>query len=121
MKAAPLTEKLKESEFHCQTEPQAPCVMVIWGISSSCMVDMGEIATVTSKSMVTIPSKMRKKLGLQQGSKVEFLEVKEGLLLLPLKTLEELTGAGKQYRRLLLEGVRELNLEHREEAAGKKR
>ncbi len=80
------------------------------------MVQLGEVATVTSKSMVTIPSKMRKKLGLRQGSKVEFLELEEGLLLVPLKTLEELRGAGKEKRILLLEAVRELNIEHRIEA-----
>ncbi len=80
------------------------------------MVVMGEVATVTSKSMVTIPSRLRKKLGLHQGSKVEFKEIEEGLLLIPLKSLEELRGAGRRNRRLLLDAVRELNREHRSEA-----
>ncbi len=80
------------------------------------MVNMGEVATVTSKSMVTIPSRLRKKLGLHQGSKVEFEELEEGLLLIPLKGLKELRGAGRGKRRLLLDAVRELNSEHRSEA-----
>ncbi|MBI2183981.1 MAG: AbrB/MazE/SpoVT family DNA-binding domain-containing protein [Thaumarchaeota archaeon] len=79
------------------------------------MVAMGQVATVTSKSMVTVPSKIRKKYGLRQGSKVEFVEVEEGLFLVPLKTLRELRGAAKEKSSLLVEAVRELNREHREE------
>ena len=75
------------------------------------MVVMGEIATVTSKSMVTIPSRLRKKLGLRQGSKVEFVEVEDGLLVIPLKGLNELRGAGKDKKSTLLAAVRELDIE----------
>lgn len=75
-----------------------------------------QTATVTSKSMVTIPSKMRKKYSLHQGSKVEFVEVDGGLLLVPLKTLRELRGAGKDNAKALIEGIKELEKEHREEA-----
>jgi AbrB family looped-hinge helix DNA binding protein len=77
---------------------------------------MRQIATVTSKSMVTIPSKIRKKYSLRQGSKVEFVEVDGGLLLVPLKTLQELRGAGKNNSSSLISGIRELESEHREEA-----
>ena len=80
------------------------------------MVSMGEVATVTSKSMVTIPARIRRKLGIQQGCKVEFLELEEGVLMIPLKTLNELRGAGKESKRLLLEAAKELDVEHREEA-----
>lgn len=82
------------------------------------MVTMGEVATVTSKSMVTIPSKIRRKYSLRQGSKVEFVEVDEGLFLVPLKTLRELRGAGKEKTSVLIEAVEELEREHREEAKG---
>jgi AbrB family looped-hinge helix DNA binding protein len=78
---------------------------------------MGQIATVTSKSMVTIPSKIRKKYRLRQGSKVEFVEVEEGLLLVPLKSLRELRGIDKERSKLIIAGVKELEREHREEAA----
>jgi AbrB family looped-hinge helix DNA binding protein len=67
---------------------------------------MRQTATVTSKSMVTIPSKMRKKYSLHQGSKVEFVVVDGGSLLVPLKTLRELRGAGKDNAKALIEGIR---------------
>jgi AbrB family looped-hinge helix DNA binding protein len=77
---------------------------------------MRQTATVTSKSMVTIPSKIMKKYSLHQGSKVEFVEVDEGLFIVPLKTLRELRGAGKNNAKALIEGIKELEKEHREEA-----
>ncbi len=77
---------------------------------------MGQVATVTSKSMVTIPSKIRKKYSLRQGSKVEFVEVEDGLLLVPLRSLRELRGAGKDKSGFLISAVKELEREHREEA-----
>ncbi len=80
------------------------------------MVRMGQVATVTSKSMVTIPSKVRRKYDLRQGSKVEFVEIEGGLFLVPVKTLRELRGAGREKSNLLIEAVRELEAEHREEA-----
>lgn len=67
--------------------------------------------------MVTIPSKIRKKYGLRQGGKVEFVEVEDGLLLVPLKSLRDLRGAGKEKSDSLISAVRELEEEHREEAA----
>jgi len=66
--------------------------------------------------MVTIPSRFRKKLGLRQGSKVEFVEVEDGLLVIPLKGLDKLRGAGKDKKNTLLAAVRELDIEHRVEA-----
>jgi AbrB family looped-hinge helix DNA binding protein len=80
------------------------------------MVTMGTVATVTSKSMVTIPSKIMRKYSLHQGSKVEFVEVEEGLFLVPVKTLRELRGAAKEKANVLIEAARELEREHREEA-----
>ncbi len=77
---------------------------------------MGQVATVTSKSMVTIPAKIMEKYGLRQGSKVEFVETEEGLLLFPVKTLKELRGAFKNHEKSIRKGIRELELEHREEA-----
>jgi AbrB family looped-hinge helix DNA binding protein len=82
---------------------------------------MGDVATVTSKSMVTIPSKIRRKYNLRQGSKVEFVEVEEGLFLVPLKTLRELRGAAKEKADALIEAVKELESEHREEVRRWKR
>ena len=80
------------------------------------MERVGQFATVTSKSMVTIPSKIRKKYNLHQGSKVEFVEVDGGLLMVPIKTLRELRGAGKNNSSAIASGIKELEREHREEA-----
>lgn len=77
---------------------------------------MGQVATITSKSMVTIPSKIRKKYGLKQGSKVEFVEVDGGLLVVPIRTLRELRGSGKDKSDLLIAAVKELEREHRDDA-----
>jgi AbrB family looped-hinge helix DNA binding protein len=66
--------------------------------------------------MVTIPAKIMEKYGLRQGSKVEFVETEEGLLLFPVKTLKELRGAFKNHEKSIQEGIRELELEHKEEA-----
>jgi AbrB family looped-hinge helix DNA binding protein len=77
---------------------------------------LGQVATITSKSMVTIPARIRKKYSLRQGSKVEFVEIEEGLLLVPLKSLRELRGAAREKSPSLISGVRELEREHRVEA-----
>lgn len=77
---------------------------------------MGEVATVTNKGMVKIPSKIRREHSLRPGRKVEFVEVEEGIFLVPLKTLGELRGAGLKDSKLLLEAVKELEGERREEA-----
>ena len=80
------------------------------------MVETGEVATITSKSMVTIPSRIRRKYSLRQGSKVEFVEIEEGIFLVPLKTLRELRGAGRKGAKLLVQAAKELESERREEA-----
>jgi len=51
-------------------------------------------ATVTSKGQITIPSEVRKKLGLRTGTRVEFLYGKDGgVHLLPKKIpFERLIG-----------------------------
>ncbi len=48
--------------------------------------------TVTSRGMVTIPSKLRKKLNIQDGSKFVVREHKLGLLYIPIIDLEDLFG-----------------------------
>jgi AbrB family looped-hinge helix DNA binding protein len=80
------------------------------------MVEMGDVGTVTSKSMVTIPSRIRRKYGLRQGSKIEFVEIEEGIFLVPLKTLRELRGAAGKGARRMVEAASELEAEHREAA-----
>jgi len=77
---------------------------------------LNETATVTSKSMVTIPAKSRRKYGIKEGMKVEFIELEDAVLMIPLRSLKELKGADKMHEEVLREAIRELNAEHRKEA-----
>ena len=78
---------------------------------------MKETATVTSKSMVTIPAKIRKKYGIKDGDKVEFVDSNGGILLIPLKSLEELRGVDLKHRKLVVQGIKELERERRRDAS----
>ena len=77
---------------------------------------MGQVATVTSKSMITIPAKIRQKHGFKQGSKLEFIDTDEGILLVPVKSLRELRGAFKSHEKIIRQAIKEMEREHREEA-----
>ena len=78
---------------------------------------MTETATVTSKSMINIPASIRKKYGIKEGDKVVFIETDHGLLLLRVPPLDELFGSGRAHKEELVRAVRELEAEHRREAA----
>lgn len=80
------------------------------------MVVMTDTATVTSKKMVTIPARIRKKYGLHEGRKVRFVELEGNLVLVPVMTLKELHGIGREHIGALKEAVKELDQEHRLEA-----
>lgn len=71
---------------------------------------------MTSKNMVNIPAAVRRKLGLKQGSRVKFVEVEEGVLLLPLRSLREFRGAAGAGSEKLLRAIGELERERRKEA-----
>lgn len=77
---------------------------------------MAGIGTVTSKSMVTIPSSIRRKYGIKEGDKMQFVEVDGAVMMIPVKSLSEMCGMDKVHAKALLEGIRELNREHRREA-----
>ncbi len=89
----------------------------MYGIARLLMVSsIAETATVTSKSMVTIPSSIRRKYGIKNGDKVQFVEVEGVVMMIPVKSLPEMHGLDKQHAKALIEGIRELNREHRKEA-----
>ena len=77
---------------------------------------MGYIAKVTSKSMVTIPVKIMRKYKIKEGMRVKFIESETGILMIPIPKLEDLRGIDSQHAALIIEGIRELEAEHREEA-----
>jgi len=73
--------------------------------------------TITSKGTVTIPSKVRKKYNLKSGSKVQFVETDEGVLLIPVVPFEQMFGADKERKELVYQIIRELEEERRREAS----
>lgn len=78
---------------------------------------MGDVTKITSKKMVTIPARIMKKYGLRQGRRVRFVETDGGLLLVPVLSLRELDGIDRAHSKELIAGLRELEREHRAEAA----
>lgn len=76
-----------------------------------------ETATVTSKSMINIPASIRKKYGIKEGDKVAFVETNQGLTLVRVPPLNELFGSGRVHKDRLIRAIRELESEHRREAA----
>ena len=45
---------------------------------------MSDESTITSKGQITIPSRLRKKLNLESGKKIVFIETDDGILIKPL-------------------------------------
>ena len=79
-------------------------------------MEMAESATVTSKSMINIPAKIRHRYGLKEGAKIIFLESEAGITLIPVPSISALFGIDKKNKDILLKSVRELEEEHRREA-----
>ena len=79
---------------------------------------LSETATVTGKSMVNIPAKIRKKFSIKEGTKIVFTENENGTLqLIPVPPLSDLFGVAREHKDILIAGIRELESEHRREAA----
>lgn len=78
---------------------------------------MSETATVTSRSMINIPARIRRKYGLNPGSQVVFVDSDGEVRLFPVPSISDLFGADKKHREVLLEGLREIEEEHRRESA----
>ena len=77
-----------------------------------------ETAKVTSKSMINIPVSIRKKYGITEGTRVVFIESGKGRLeLIPVPRLSKLFGVDRENKEILLAAIRELESEHRREAA----
>jgi AbrB family looped-hinge helix DNA binding protein len=80
-------------------------------------MEMRDTATVTSRSMINIPARIRAKYKIKEGSKVVFVETEHGLVLVPVPPINDLFGIDKERKELWYEAIRELNEEHRREAA----
>jgi AbrB family looped-hinge helix DNA binding protein len=80
----------------------------------------GEVSlsyTITEKGTVSIPSHIRKKYGLQKGAKVEFMDTKEGIIIVPVVAIEDLFGADSSRKKLVREMIEEIHEERRREAS----
>jgi AbrB family looped-hinge helix DNA binding protein len=52
---------------------------------------------VTKKGQTTIPAKLRKKFKIEEGTRLEVVETKEGILFKPKKSFWDLIGSGAQF------------------------
>ena len=67
---------------------------------------------------MTVPTKLREKYGIREGTKVSLIEKDGGVLMVPVGDISSLFGLAASHRGKILEGVRELEKEHDEEARG---
>ncbi len=79
---------------------------------------MPETATVTSKSMVNIPARLRARYRIKSGSKIVFIEKGSEIILVPVPSIDALFGIDRNHSEALREAARELNSERRQEASG---
>jgi AbrB family looped-hinge helix DNA binding protein len=55
---------------------------------------------VTKKGQTTIPARLRKKFRIEEGTKLEVVEMEEGILLKPKKSVWDMIGAYSNHARL---------------------
>jgi AbrB family looped-hinge helix DNA binding protein len=80
-------------------------------------MEMPETATVTSKSMVNIPARLRARYRIKPGSKIVFVEKGSEIILVPVPTIDALFGIDREHGQALREAARELSAERRREAS----
>ncbi|NWF86788.1 AbrB/MazE/SpoVT family DNA-binding domain-containing protein [Candidatus Bathyarchaeota archaeon] len=61
------------------------------------MVELEMQVVVTRKGQTTIPAKLRAKFNIEEGSRLEVVEVAEGILFRPVKSTVDLAGSGAKY------------------------
>ena len=71
--------------------------------------------TVTEKGTITIPSRIRRKMGLTKGSQVEFVETDECVLIVPVIPSEKLKGIDRGRKKLVYEMIHEIQEERERE------
>ena len=58
---------------------------------------MATEVVVTRKGQTTIPAKLRKKFKIEQGTRLEVIETKEGILFKPKLSTWDLAGSGSKF------------------------
>jgi len=76
---------------------------------------MEKEVVVTRKGQTTIPAKLRQKYKILEGTRLEVIETKEGILFRPKKSTVDLAGSGAKYAtpeemKKLLDRLREENV-----------
>jgi AbrB family looped-hinge helix DNA binding protein len=71
--------------------------------------------TITEKGTVTIPAEIRKKYRLKKGTRVEFIETSEGVMIVPVLPLKDLFGSDKDSKDTVYRMIREIEDERRRE------
>jgi AbrB family looped-hinge helix DNA binding protein len=66
---------------------------------------------------VTIPAEIRKKYRLRKGSRVEFIETSEGVMIVPVVPLKDLFGSDRDSKEMVYKMINELEDERRREAS----
>ncbi len=59
---------------------------------------------------------MRRKLGLTQGSRVDFIETDDGVLIVPVIPFVKLIGVDRNRKKIVRKMIREIHEERRREA-----
>jgi len=58
---------------------------------------MVEEVVVTRKGQTTIPIRLRRKYGIEEGTRLEAVDMEEGILFRPKKSFLELAGSGSKH------------------------
>jgi AbrB family looped-hinge helix DNA binding protein len=73
--------------------------------------------TITEKGTVTIPAEIRKKYRLKKGTRVEFIETSEGVMIVPVLPLQDLFGSDRDSKETVYRMIREIEDERRRETS----
>ncbi len=58
---------------------------------------MAPEVVVSKKGRITIPARLRKKYKIEEGTRIEVIEIPEGILFKPKKSFWDLIGSGAPY------------------------
>ncbi|OLS16798.1 MAG: hypothetical protein HeimC3_35450 [Candidatus Heimdallarchaeota archaeon LC_3] len=73
-------------------------------------------AKITKNGMINIPAELRKKLDIKAGDSVSFIETPDGIMIVPIKNILDLTNP-KEYD-LAMETIKEIRNDRENEYWG---
>lgn len=66
-------------------------------MNCSTVVGLELEVVVTRKGQTTIPAELRARFNIEEGSRLEVVEVADGILFRPVKSTADLAGSGAKY------------------------